>query len=325
MACPFAWGPNVLTPVFYGESTYAAGEDGAPVALRVYYPTIDGTPSNAAFLDCGDYPLVLVIHGQCADESNHYLRWRTFSSRLARCGYVVVLPSFGSGPTPFSSGDANTAKDVRAWMRSSWTYRSALTSQTIVIGHSYGGIVAAQVATGGFASGYVSLSGEWIEWQSPPEADLLEGLEARSLFVWGRGAGSDDRDAQLEGAAAAHWDKISAPKHRLRIENANHYDYLQGSGSACVSSGPCTQAGTLATEVVAMFLGNYFPPSMSTFVRDEIGANLHWPAGFTLTFEQEFYAGSHQMLLRGLTPLSSDCDATIEWDIIAGSGSAGIP
>ena len=38
--CPIGWQPSALTPVFHGYRTYAPA-DGAPVPLRVFYPSAD--------------------------------------------------------------------------------------------------------------------------------------------------------------------------------------------------------------------------------------------------------------------------------------------
>src|SRR5438093_12573059 len=44
-----SWGPSVLAPVFYGYADYGASV-GAPTNVRVYYPSLDGSPQDAPFL-----------------------------------------------------------------------------------------------------------------------------------------------------------------------------------------------------------------------------------------------------------------------------------
>lgn len=57
------WGPNVYQPVFYGYADYNPSV-GAPTNLRVYYPSLDGSPQCAPFLaGPGRFPLVVLLHG----------------------------------------------------------------------------------------------------------------------------------------------------------------------------------------------------------------------------------------------------------------------
>src|SRR5688572_24986566 len=62
---PIGWGPSLLAPVFYGCADYDATV-GAPTKLRVFYPSLDGSPQCAPFLGGpGRFPLVLFLHGRC--------------------------------------------------------------------------------------------------------------------------------------------------------------------------------------------------------------------------------------------------------------------
>jgi hypothetical protein len=73
---PVGWGPSVLTPVFWGYADYNPPElTGAPVATRVYYPSIQGSPECAAFLaGPGRFPLLIFLHGECTEDLP-YAKW----------------------------------------------------------------------------------------------------------------------------------------------------------------------------------------------------------------------------------------------------------
>src|SRR5258706_16141160 len=86
--CPINWAPSFLDPVFYGFKDYA------DPAVRIYYPSLDGSPAGAAMLlMCERFPLVLFIHGDCG--GNPFTQWISLPAQLARSGYVVAVTSFG--------------------------------------------------------------------------------------------------------------------------------------------------------------------------------------------------------------------------------------
>lgn len=92
--CPIGWQPAALTPVFFGARSLGTA-DGAPVSLRVFFPSLDGAVETAPLLEgCGRYPLVLFCHGHCIGEVGeaHHRRWFRIPAQLARAGYVVVVP-----------------------------------------------------------------------------------------------------------------------------------------------------------------------------------------------------------------------------------------
>ncbi|MDQ3735399.1 MAG: hypothetical protein M3400_15630, partial [Actinomycetota bacterium] len=92
-ACPISWQPSALTPVFYGHRDYTTA-DGAPANVRVFFPSLDGSPQHGAMLEgCGRYPVILFAHGHCPGDTQHrqYLEWFRLPAQLARSGYVVVV------------------------------------------------------------------------------------------------------------------------------------------------------------------------------------------------------------------------------------------
>jgi hypothetical protein len=115
--CNLGWQPSVLAPVFYGFRDFGTAE-GLSTRIRVFFPSIDGSPQNAQILTgCGRYPLVAFLHGQC-NEPDRYLKWDLVPSQLARSGYVVVLPELSNGP-PFgdSNPEVELVEQVLLWMR----------------------------------------------------------------------------------------------------------------------------------------------------------------------------------------------------------------
>jgi hypothetical protein len=127
--CDISWQASVLAPVFYGIQDFGSGEEGAPVALRAFYPSIEGFVFDAPFLvGCGRYPLVVFLHGNC-NEANHYLKWYDLPAQLARSGYVVVVPelqSIASGGYPWDDAGLPEAENVLTWMRSRWEHRPGI-------------------------------------------------------------------------------------------------------------------------------------------------------------------------------------------------------
>jgi hypothetical protein len=121
--CQLGWQPSVLIPVFHGFSDLGTA-DGLPGRVRVFYPSVDGSPENAPIVaGCGQYPLVVFLHGQCND-ADHHLAWDVVPPALARSGFVVAVPELPSTP-PFggqSNPDIAIVEQVLAWMRSSWVH-----------------------------------------------------------------------------------------------------------------------------------------------------------------------------------------------------------
>lgn len=339
--CSLGWRPNAYTPVFWGYEHISripevmaftlnpALSDAAiqppPVDMRVYFPSLDGSPQHAELLkDCGAYPLVLFIHGQCEENpGSHYLQWHLLPMQLARCGYVVVVPSYGL-TRPFSEEHLDLSKSVIHWMRTQWRHRHQLApaSQTALIGHSYGAIVAGRLATQVPCAAYVSLSGEWVETVGGalPPPHPLGALQVPALFMWGTG---EDNDANLEGPNASLLDAVKSFKYSLSFAGANHFDYLpSGTQAACGGApGPCHLVGHLAAAFTTLFLGKFLPTGAPV----AIGDDLHFVNPAPLTDQQHFYQGGHLVALT-LSALSDECRATLQWLGTNGeSGSRNVP
>lgn len=297
--CPISWQPAALTPVFYGARDLDA-TDGAPVPLRIFFPSLDGAVFSAPVLaGCGRYPLVVFAHGHCQGDANHYRRWFVLPAQLARAGYVVVVPHLahtaaGTHPSAPNHPDVATIRQVVTWARQTWEHRDVLlgTASTAVVGHSYGAMVAARYATESGVRAYAGISGTWQDWSGGPLP--ITGVQAPTLLVWG---GPDDQFTQL---ADSTWNSLPRPRHRAVFASGLHFDYLPAGQSPCdPERGPCRFIGAATTDLVTMFLGRYLPPELATDLPGRIPSDLRPPA-LVLTPEQEFYAGSY---LRGVAAL----------------------
>lgn len=316
--CPIPWRPTVLTPVFWGRQLFEA--DGClPVPLRVYYPSLEGAVQNAPILaNCGNYPLILFLHGHCLSEDNHVYRWERTLAQLARSGFVVAAPylsSIGSGPQQ----DDTFAHALGAlrWMRRHWPERSHLlpASATGVAGHSYGGMVAARVATFEPVGAFAGLSAGWHEWNTFGSLPIpLFELRVPSFHAWGtEGLFSD-------ALSDSDFGKIAKPKHRIVLEGGEHWEYLQGQSGGCSpASGECHLLGAIAGDLLAGFFARYLPPLESLLTGAGIPASLV-PPEIDQTFQQQFYAGGHLSGL-GMLPYSEGCSVMSSWETGDGDGS----
>lgn len=314
--CPLGWQPSVLAPVFHGFSDLGPA-DGLPCRVRVFFPSIDGSPQHAAVLSgCGDYPLVVFLHGQCR-EADHYQAWDLLPAVLARSGYVVAVPELPSTP-PFggsSNADIALVEQVLAWMRASWAHAAALMPRpmTAVVGHSWGALLGAFVVTRlqaqGAVSAYASLSGGWLEWPPNPPRPL-PALNVAAMFMWG--TGSSDLYAQLDGANGALWEEPRGATHKVVFRGGEHWDYLREGRTTCGHwRGPCSLVKSLAADFLATFLSHYVPPQRWTALSGTVPHSL-LPPPLDLTPQQETFAGGH---LSGLSNVRATpgCSVTHTW------------
>lgn len=312
------WGPDVLRPVFYGHRDYTTA-DGAPGTLRVFYPSLDGAPDGAPIVECvGKFPLVVFMHGDCS-EVNHHLQWFRLGATLARCGYVVAMPSLANALYPWVEPhpDLTLGVDVLGWMRTGWELRSYVMAEpnTAFVGHSWGGLLAGRLAIDQPSSAYVSLGGVWTEWPGTP-AIPLPSLPCPSLFAWGT--------VDFAADATGLWGIIPQPKHQLRFEGGDHWDYLPAASTICETSvGPCSLVEGLAADFTAVFISKYMPPEASALASSPIPDDLSVPA-ITLSGDQIFYAGAHLTSFQ-LISSTAGCSVSIEWSTPTGAGGRTLP
>lgn len=334
-ACPIGWQPSALTPVFYGYRDYSSrpvsemaevvrGPGGpvvraAPANMRVFFPSLDGSPQYAAMLEnCGRYPLIVFAHGDCGGDENHYLKWYELPAQLARAGYVVAvpqIPDIGTHPS-VSTGVRTELVSVLTWMRETWEFADSLmpAPATGLAGHSYGAMNVGILATQIEVRCVVSLSGAWLDWSTPPWP--ITEVTVPQLFTWGGGGGPGDIYAALPDSL---WDEIGLPKHRAIFDGACHFDYLYRTPLPCRADegglGPCPWVGAAAADYATMFFARYLPPELWPNLPDQIPASLE-PPPLTLTQAQQFYAGSY---LQGTQAFagSASCSVTLTEELPA--------
>ena len=340
--CPVNWAPSLTAPVFYGYKDYgdcsgtsclsvlpmlAPGalppvNDQVRPAMRVYYPSLDGSPSGAAILDlCERFPLVLLVHGDCG--GNPFLQWDLMPAQLARCGYVVAVTQFGGVLSQGQVSDTLKLHQAQRWLRTYWEHADRIMAppNTAVIGHSYGATLAGQLAAEMPLKAFVSLSGVFgqVQWETPQT--MLSRIKVPSLFCW-----NDVDDAGLNANLVQDnlWNGIGLPKHGIVFMNGRHGDYLRlNTAPRCAQSPPggCHHAPGLAADFVTAFMAKYMPPqydfSAFTWVPDHLFVrpqdlpappqNGFYAGGFLSSFAQsQKYPGSQ-------APPSKTCVEHVLW------------
>lgn len=318
--CPIAWQPNALAPVFYGHRDYGA-VDGAPTDLRLFFPSLDGSPDSGEMLrGCGRYPLIIFAHGSCVDDTDHYLKWFEVPAQLARAGYVVAvprLPQIANGVWPSQADDdLDKLRDVISWVRSSWAERTHVAPEpsTGLVGHSFGAGVGGRLAAEGRVTAYAALSGAVTN-------ATRKAVPAPNLFVWGTNEstppGVDLTDAQ--------WAAVAAPKHRAVIDDFAHWDYLPAGRTRCgTQRGPCGPTW-VTWDILTMFFAKYLPPPNVPSLPSQVPDSLVPPLPLTLTTEQTFFIGGWLSGFPTAASKPSGCRITMSWDAAGGSGTATYP
>ncbi|KQS97525.1 alpha/beta hydrolase family protein [Cellulomonas sp. Leaf395] len=312
-SCPIGWQPQALAPVFWGVRSLGPA-DGAPVDLRIFFPSLDGAVESAPLLEgCGRYPVVLFAHGHCHQDTDHYRRWFLVPAMLARSGYVVVVPRLagnagGQNPSVPEHPDEATLDAVLDWVRTGWEHADVLLPPpaTGVVGHSFGAMLGARFALGREIGAFAGLSGGWQDWfgGSPFPLPLLD---LPTLLVWGLDI---DLFSQL---TEAQWQAMNRPRHRVVFDEGTHWDYLGDADLPCrAGPGACTEIAGATADLVTMFFARYLPPELATNLAVEVPSSLV-PPDLDLTPEQEFFAGG---FLGGFQRLGSrpQCGVTVSSD-----------
>lgn len=318
------WTPDVLHPVFYGYRDYTPAE-GAPATVRMWFPTYDGSPQYAGMLKLCliRWPVVLLLHGQpphgdcgAAAWTDYHQRWSRLPAVLARCGYVVAVPSHPA-LLPQSPAAEQVAGALRVidWARGGWEHSrwvDARASQTAVVGHSYGALLAARVAAArADISAYVGLSGPWAELGD--RVALLGSLGAPAFFMWATGDPLKRAFEDLDDMRA--WAGVPRPKHAA-VFPGEHFDYISPWPGCAFSRGGCTLVEAVAADLTALFLARHVKVGTSN---PRIPVDLRPPA-VTLTDRQHFFAGAH---LAGLEAFRTraGCSMRLRWETDEGSGA----
>jgi hypothetical protein len=305
--CAIDWKPSVLLPVFAGNRHYDTNT-GAPGPLQVFFPSLD--PFEPTFLtNCGGYPLVIFLHGNCKGDSDHYKRWFLLPYEIARSGYIVVaprMPGITNGTAPFGQGDLQYAIGVLDWMHTGWEHRDYIAHRpgTAVVGHSFGAILGGRLTIQIQAAAYVDLSGGFNEWIST-EPPVVQLLRTPGLYTWGSG---DDGDAALDDTQL--WDSIQPPKHKLVFNLANHFDYLYMDLPCPPGKGPCSLVPRLAADYATLFLSRYAPP-IDAGIDGLIPPTLVPPTVIRSPL-QEFFATGHLAGIALLPMYKDSCAVSLE-------------
>jgi predicted dienelactone hydrolase len=144
--CPVSWTPAPLTPVWSGFDDFGPG-DGAPTEIRVWFPSFSS--GGSVLRECGRFPLVVMVNGQCQADANPHLHWGPIATSLGRSGYIVAAPNFGGAIDFNSQADFNLLGAAVQWLRGPSPFASVIFPWEIgIAGHSYGGLLAMRYALG---------------------------------------------------------------------------------------------------------------------------------------------------------------------------------
>ncbi len=296
--------------MFFGARSLGPA-DGAPVPLRIYFPSLDGAVESAPLLEgCGRYPLVIFCHGHCQGDVDHHLRWVLLPAQLARSGCVVVVPQLagnaaGQNPSSAAHPDMATLDAVLAWARDEWAHAGVLLPPpaTAIVGHSFGAMLGARFAVDRAVAAFAGLSGGWQDWAGDTPFPLPL-LEVPSLLVWG---GPFDFFSQL---SESQWTQMRAPRHRAVFEQGEHWDHLGPVSAPCrPGPGACTALAAAVCDLVTMFLARYLPPEFAPELPHRVPATLVPPLLDGLTPQQQFFAGG---FLSGFAALADNPNCGVE-------------
>lgn len=317
--CPGAdvtWVPDVMHPVNSGFQDFRP-EDGAPVPLRVFYPSGEIAPAPgkpAAFLEhcTARWPLVIFLNGEqpcpIAIDVDYFKSWTTQPTTLARSGYVVVVPQFFPGPTNNPMNAALVGRLID-WARNQWEHAAFLDPRAgtnAVAAHGSGAFTLPLIA--GMRTdiaAYASLGGQWRE--PPGGVTSLSALDKPTFFMW------DDQDANENLHTGHVWESLSVTRYACQYTGA-HFDYTVLPPGCGLPVG-CRLIRSFSSDLLALFLGCHLPVAGGM----RIPLSLIPPdAPLTIPLQQIF--GSAR--LNGLTQMSvsRDCSADLDWKTFALSG-----
>jgi pimeloyl-ACP methyl ester carboxylesterase len=310
------WVPDVGHPVFAGVRDLGPA-DGAPRIMQIYYPSVARLRPGPIIQQClTRWPVVLFLHGQPPSgisNVDYHRRWRRIAAVLARCGYVVVVPSYRAVPPTDNPAPVEAAlRDIdwvrTQWSEAEWVHKGAMF--TAIVGHSYGALLGARVAAARPDFGaFVSLGGtypsESVPWPPPV---------APSLFMWANGPGTEAEQLDQEGSRYT-WASLASPRYAA-VYQGQHFDYLDATDTGAAPRGPCQLVGPVAADLMALFIARFVPIPLS---RTEVPVDLS-PPQVQLTPEQEPFGAAHlegQRLFDG----SRECRLDLRWDVEGTTGS----
>lgn len=267
------------------------GRAGSPptsqLAVRIYFPSLDGSPQDAALLSgCRRFPLVIFVHGDC--DANPYEQWVDIPAQLARSGYVVAVTNYGKMLANGDAADTMLLHLVYNWIRNLSPYAGSLVPapSTAVMGHSHGGTLAAQLAGEIPIAAFASLIGESNYASAQPGS-----IKVPSLFFWvpfdATAVNSTTGEVLLEPPGAAitnatgSWLGVQIRTHAVVFRNGRHADYMQTfTAGKCDQSGPCPWVRSMTADFLTAFLSKYMPPEAAAVTPSysRIACSFRWEA-----------------------------------------------
>jgi len=183
-----------------------------------------------------------------------------------------------------------------------------------VIGHSFGGTLAAELATQIPNKAFVSLSGALGNLPQGPKP-ILSPLRGPCLFLWNNSSQDQDVNAVMylpsEPLAGQLWSYVGTPKHGVCFTGGEHGDYLMSGTSGNCTQGACNLVRPLSADVTTTFLTKYMPPGGLTGIAGLVPDSLIVrPQDLPPPPNQGFYAGSFLGGLAASKQTSSQPDST---------------
>ena len=309
-----AFVPSVLHPVFAGFQDVTTA-DGAPGTARIWYPTLEGfNPGPPILKMClVRWPVILFLHGMppprnrlpCPNPEYHKT-WVTIPNRLARSGYVVIVPPHGA-QVPFGPLAANAFPlPFLDWIRTGWENRRWVDSRkeaTGVAGHSNGALLAARVANAfPEIAAFAGLGGSWSELNDV--GNVFRTLDAASLLMH-TNDGLESTDA-LSG--------VLQPPTYDALYPGDHFDYISDVPNCPETRGACSLFEHAAADLIALFFGRHLPVPVA---QPQVPIGLD-PAPVAQTTQQRFFSGGHLTgdgRMAGLTAFAggAGCRIDLQW------------
>jgi pimeloyl-ACP methyl ester carboxylesterase len=216
------------------------------------------------------------------------------------------------------------------WIRTEWEFRAAAlpSPATGIVGHSYGGGVAAEFArwSPGTISALASLSGQTGEGLAP-----IATAQIPKLFAFGSDQAMDASLMDLNPLPTSQaWANLPRPKHVAVLKDIGHWDYLRAGRVSCEGlRGDCTRTPQLTAELLLMFFGRYLRPEGAPDLRQRLPPSLVPPkfADLGLTTDQQFYAGGYLSAFESLAGAAAGpCGVALTWEADGGiAGTTTVP
>ena len=304
------WIVDVAHPVFFGVEEAA----GAPRAMRVFFPSVrDGTLLEPCLQS---WPIVLFLHGmppRGVSNSTWASAWTHLPATIARCGYIVGVPSHDA--QQIESDPAATAAAAIAdieWLRSGWTgsrWIDKRPTSTVVAGHSYGALIAARTAAAHEVGALVSLSGPYI--QDGVSRQALRRVTAPCFFMWG-----DDENGQTNQQddldQAMFWSNELEQNRYAAVYHGEHFDYVDAVHTGGAPRGPCAHVDAASADLAALFVAANIASLTA------VGVDLRKPQA-TLSPQQQVFAQDHLVGLDQFT--GPRCRMTLRWIVDGQTGA----